>query len=84
MDAQITFQYLAGDIIPQGKIKSRFSVDLGLKKSIQKGQGEWYINATDVLNTMVVKKQIIGQGFRYTSTDYYETQVIRLGYNYKF
>ena len=84
MDAQITFQYLAGDIIPQGKIKSRFSVDLGLKKSIQKGQGEWYINATDVLSTMVVKKQINGQDFKYTSTDYYETQVIRLGYNYKF
>lgn len=30
------------------------------------------------------KKQIQGSGFKYTSDDYYETQVIRLGYSYKF
>ena len=30
------------------------------------------------------KKEIKGQGFIYTSYDYYETQVIRVGYSYKF
>ncbi|WP_300976846.1 outer membrane beta-barrel protein, partial [Flavobacterium sp.] len=74
----------APDIIPQGKIKSRFSLDLGLKKAIQKGKGELFFNATDLLNTMIIKKDINGQGFNYTSNDYYETQVIRLGYSYKF
>ncbi|KQK26195.1 TonB-dependent receptor [Chryseobacterium aquaticum] len=83
-DAQLTAVYLAPDIIPQGKIGSRFSMDLGVKKSIQKGKGELFFNATDLLNTMVIKKQIQGIGFRYTSDDYYETQVIRLGYSYKF
>ena len=84
LDAQLTAIYLAPDIIPQGKIKSRFSLDLGLKKAIQKGKGELFFNATDLLNTMVIRKEIKGQGFDYTSNDYYETQVIRIGYNYKF
>ncbi len=84
IDAQVTAIYLAPDIIPQGKIKSRFSLDLGLKKSLQDGKGELFLNATDLLNTMVIKKEINGQGFNYTSNDYYETQVIRLGYTYKF
>ena len=81
---QVTAVYLAPDIIPQGKIGQRFSLDLGLKKSIQKGKGELFLNANDLLNTMVIKKEIQGNGFSYTSADYYETQVIRLGYSYKF
>lgn len=84
LDAQVSAIYLAPDIIPQGKIKSRFSIDLGVKKSVQNGKGEFFINATDLLNTLVIKKEIQGQDFSYTSNDYYETQVIRLGYNYKF
>lgn len=84
VDAQVTVIYLAPDIIQQGKIKSRFSIDLGLKKSVQNGKGEFFLNATDILNTLVIKKEIQGQTFSYTSADYYETQVVRLGYNYKF
>ena len=83
-DAQLTAVYLAPDIIPQGKIGSRFSMDLGVKKSVQNGKGELFVNATDLLNTMVIKKKIQGNGFAYTSDDYYETQVVRLGYSYKF
>jgi outer membrane receptor protein involved in Fe transport len=84
IDAQLTAIYLAPDIIPQGRIAQRFSLDAGIKKSIQKGKGEIFINATDLLNTMVIKKRIQGQGFYYTSADYYETQAIRVGYNLKF
>lgn len=83
-EAQLTAIYLAPDIIPQGKIAERFSLDIGVKRKIQKGKGEMFFNATDLLNTLVIKKDILGQGFNYTSTDYYETQVVRLGYNYKF
>lgn len=83
-ELQLTAVYLAPDIIPQGKIDQRFSLDLGIKKSIQKGKGELFFNATDLLNTMKIKKEIQGNGFHYTSADYYETQVVRLGYNYKF
>tara|TARA_R110000796_G_scaffold96719_1_gene203169 strand:- start:625629 stop:628043 length:2415 start_codon:yes stop_codon:yes gene_type:complete len=83
-EAQLTAIYLAPDIIPQGTIDSRFSLDLGVKKMIQNGKGELFLNATDLLNTMVIKKEINGNNFSFTSTDYYETQVIRVGYSFKF
>ncbi|MDD4754832.1 MAG: TonB-dependent receptor [Prolixibacteraceae bacterium] len=82
-EAQLTAIYLAPDIVPQGKIDQRFSLDLGIKKSVQKGKGELFFSATDLLNTMVIKKDIRGNSFSYTSDDYYETQVIRIGYSYK-
>jgi len=58
LDAQISLVYLAPDIIPQGKIGSRFSLDVGIKKSVQNGKGEFFINGTDLLNTMRIKKEI--------------------------
>lgn len=82
--AQLSIVWLAPDIIPQGKIASRFSVDAGFKKALQKGRGELFINANDLFNTMVIKKHIQGNDFKYSSADYYETQVFRLGYSYKF
>jgi outer membrane receptor protein involved in Fe transport len=84
LDAQLTAIYLAPDLVPQGKIQERFSLDFGIKKTIQKGKGEVFINATDILNTMVIRKNVKANGFSYTSNDFYETQVVRLGYNYKF
>lgn len=84
IDLQMTAIYLAPDLIPQGKIGQRFSLDVGIKKSMQNGKREFYLNATDLLNTMRIKKTIQGAGFNYISTDYYETQVVRVGYNYKF
>ncbi len=84
IDVQLMAVYLAPDIIPQGQIGQRFSLDFGIKKSIQKNKGELFINATDLLNTMQIKKNIQSSDFNYVSTDYYETQVIRVGYNYKF
>ena len=59
-------------------------MNLGVRKKVQKGKGEIIFNASDLLNSMVIKKQVTGNGFRYTSADYYETQVFRLGYSYKF
>lgn len=84
LSGQLSAQWLAPDIIPQGKVGSRFSIDLGFKKSVQKGKGEIYCNATDVLNTLSVRKEIRGNNFTYNSRDYNETQVIRFGYTRKF
>ncbi|MBB6270964.1 outer membrane receptor protein involved in Fe transport [Pedobacter cryoconitis] len=83
-EAQLTGIYLAPDLIPQGRVSARYSVDLGIKKTIQKGSGELFLNATDILNTLNIQRDITGNGFRLRSTDYYETQVLRAGYSYKF
>ncbi|MEZ4917799.1 MAG: outer membrane beta-barrel protein [Saprospiraceae bacterium] len=81
---QVTAIYLAPDVIPQGTIAARFSMDLGIKKSLQNGRSELFLNASDLFNTLRIQKEIQGSNFSYTSTNYYETQVIRLGYNVKF
>ncbi|NIJ52663.1 TonB-dependent receptor domain-containing protein [Dyadobacter arcticus] len=82
LEGQLSAVYLAPDIVPQGKTGSRFSVDAGMKKTVKKG--EYYINATDLFNTLVIRRTVQGDGFSYVSNDYYETQVIRIGYSYKF
>lgn len=83
-EAQISAIYQAPDLVPQGKVFSRFSIDMGIKKTVQQGKGELFLNATDMANTLRLKKEINGNRFRYISTDYYETQVFRIGYSYKF
>lgn len=83
-DLQVTAVYMAPDIIPQGKVYARTYVDAGVKRTIQKGRGEIFLNATDVFNTLRIKRTTTGDGFHLASTDYYETQVFRIGYNYKF
>ena len=84
VDLQLAVIYQAPELVPQGKIFSRFSIDAGGKKIIQNGKGEVFINATDLANTLKLKRQVRGNGFEYVSTDYYETQVFRVGYSYKF
>ena len=83
-ELQITGIYLAPDIIPQGKILARYSIDAGLIKKIQKGKGELFLNASDILNTLVMRYEIEGTTFNLISYDYYETQVVRVGYQYRF
>lgn len=81
---QFSAVYLAPDIIPQGKIGARFSTDLGIKKQIQNGKGELFLNGTDIFNTLRPRREVVGNGFKLISRDYLETQVFRLGYSYKF
>ncbi len=84
LDLQLTGTYLAADILPQGKIYPRYSLDAGLNWKIQGGKGELFVNASDLLNTLVMEQEVDGIGFKIRSKDYYETQVIRLGYQYRF
>jgi len=83
-DTRVASVYLAPDLLPQGRIESRYSLDVGVRKAIQNGKGEIAINATDLLNTMQIRRTIRGSDFRLVSTDYLETQVIRVGYSRKY
>ena len=83
-EIQVSCAYLAPDVIPQGKTGWRFSMDAGIKRKLKGKAGELFLNATDLFNTMIVRQTIYGSGFTLSSSDYYETQVIRLGYQYKF
>ncbi len=83
-DARVSSTYLAPDLLPQGRIGSRYSLDVGVRKSVQRGKGEIVLNAADLLNTMQLRRTIRGTNFRMESTDYLETQVVRVGYTRKF
>lgn len=83
-DVRVASTYLAPDLLPQGRIESRYSLDVGARKSLQGGKSELVVNATDLLNTMQLRRKIRGTDFRMASTDYLETQVIRVGFNRKF
>jgi outer membrane receptor protein involved in Fe transport len=83
-DTRVSSVYLARDLLPQGHIASRYSLDVGTKKSLRNGKGELVVNATDVFNTMRPRRTIRGTDFRFTSTDYLETQAIRVGYSWKY
>lgn len=84
VDARVSSIYLAPDLFPQGRIGARYALDIGLRKNVQQGRGEIVANATDLLNTNQVRRTLTGADFRYVSTDYLETQVVRLGYTWKF
>lgn len=68
----------------QGRIGSRFAHDVGLRKPLKNGRAELTINDTDVLNTNQAQRTIRGSTFTMVSTDYLETQVVRVGYTRKF
>lgn len=81
---QVANTWLAPDLFPQGKLGSRYALDAGARKSVQRGRGEIVINATDLLGTNQAERTIRGTNFRLVSTDYLETQVVRVGYSWKF
>ena len=84
VDARVSSIYLAPDLFPQGRIGARYALDVGLRKNVQQGRGEIVVNATDLLNTNQLRRTVTGTDFRYVSTDYLETQVVRMGYTWKF
>lgn len=81
---QLASTWLAPDLFPQGRLGSRHALDAGAKKGVQRGRGEIVINATDLLNTNQAERTLRGTNFRLVSTDYLETQVVRVGYSWKF
>ena len=57
---------------------------LVINLAVTKKQRELFFNASDIFNTLKIKKELYENGFKLTSTGNYETQVLRLGYSYKF
>lgn len=84
IEFQLTSVYYAADIIPQGKVKPRYSLDFGLKKTSKNNKLEWRLNVTDLLNTFAIRKEITGNGVTVKAHNYYETQVVNVGVRWKF
>ena len=81
---QLTALYYTPKNIPQGKQMARSSVDLGLKKKMIGGRGEVTLSFSDIFNDFGIKQQLTGEGFNAVYENFYETQIIALGFKYKF
>lgn len=81
---QLTGLYYSDKNIPQGKQLSRSSIDAGIKKIVWDGHGEFTLSASDIFNTFGLRQKIVGEGFSASYENYYETQIIRAGFKYKF
>ncbi len=84
LSAQVSFIYNAPDITPVSSLSDHYSLNLGVSYPVIKGAGEIYLNATDLLNTDKTTETIYSEGLKMVRTDYLETQVITLGFKYKF
>jgi outer membrane receptor protein involved in Fe transport len=84
LDLQLSWIYYAPKTIPQGEQLARSSLDLGIRKKLFGGSGELSFSASDLMNRFGIRQEIQGDGFSALYENYYETQVIRLGYKHKF
>ncbi|SDE33592.1 Outer membrane receptor proteins, mostly Fe transport [Pricia antarctica] len=84
VSAQLTGVYYSNMNIPQGEQLARSSVDFGLKKTIWIAKGELTLAATDIFNTFGIRQELDGEGFDAFYENYYETQIIRAGFKYRF
>jgi len=84
IDLQASYIYYAPDITPQGRIDSRGSFDLGIRKKALKGKLEFTLSATDILNTFGIKETINSDHVSIRKENYYETQVVTVGAKFKF
>ncbi len=84
LEAQMTGLWYSDRNIPQGTELARSSIDVGFKKSIWDKKGEITLSATDLFNRFGLRQRINGQDFTALYENYYETQIVRAGFNYKF
>ena len=81
---QLIYIYYAPKNIPQGKKFARSSLDLGIKKSIWQNKGEIIFSFNDIFNKNGIKQKLQEENFEAVYENYYDTQVVRLGFKYKF
>ena len=84
LEMELNGVYFSNKNIGQGRELSRGGVDLGLKKLFLNKKLELNLSATDIFNTMAIRQEITGAGFKVEYGNYYETQIVSMGLKYKF
>ena len=84
LQLQLTALYYSPKNIPQGKQLGRSSVDFGIKKQVFGGKGEVLLSFSDIFNDFGIKQELKGEGFTALYENFYETQILNLGFKYKF
>jgi len=83
LEAQLSVVYYAEKPIAQGREAARSSVDLGFKKPVLR-DAEIVVSITDLFNEFGIRQEIDGDGFDAVYENFYETQTVTMGMNYRF
>ena len=70
--------------MPQGRERSRSSLDLAAKWPLARNKAELLFTFTDVFNDFAVEREVDGQGFTALYQNFLETQVATLGLRLRF
>jgi outer membrane receptor protein involved in Fe transport len=70
--------------VPQGRERSRSSVDVSAKKALMGDRAELVFTFTDIFNDFALQHEIQGRGFTALYQNFLETQVATLGVRYRF
>ena len=83
IEAQLSVVYYAEKPIAQGREAARSSVDLGFKKPVLRAR-RLVLSVTDLFNQFGIRQEIDGDGFDAVYENFYETQTVTVGMNYRF
>lgn len=83
-EIQLNYLYFAPKNIPQGTQSARSSFDIGLRHVIMTGKGELTFSFSDIFNRFGLQQEVAEAGFTAIYQNFYETQIVRLGFKYKF
>lgn len=81
---QVLGLYYSPKNIPQGKELSRSSIDIGVKKLVWNKKGEIAFSMSDLFNNYRIRQEINESDFTALYQNYYETQIARVSFKYKF
>lgn len=84
LQIQVVFLYYAPKNIPQGHQYARTSLDFGIKKGCMNDKGEIIFSFNDIFNRYGIKQKLVEKEFEAFYENYYDTQVVRMGFKYKF
>ena len=83
-ELQVSVIYYAERNVPQGKERSRSSVDFAASRPILNERAELLFIFTDIFNDFAVEREIDGHGFTALYQNFLETQVATLGLRVRF
>ena len=84
ISAEVSGKYTSPLVYGTLKLKSEYTVDAGLSKSVLNKKGSLKLAATDIFNTKKQNVSSVYPGVNYAVKQKYETRVFRLSFTYRF
>ncbi|MBW6477787.1 MAG: TonB-dependent receptor [Bacteroidales bacterium] len=81
---QVSANYWGPRVIPQGMIRSVFSMNIGLRRNVFNNQGTVSLNVSDVFNTRRFSLETNGNDFLQEREFYRESRVLTLSFTWRF